>query len=66
MANFAVIQDGLVVNILVADSVETAEQATGLTCVEYTDESPAVIGCSYNGEKFDNFPNAMVLSAPEQ
>jgi hypothetical protein len=66
MANFAVIQDGLVVNILAADSVETAEQATGLLCVEYTDEFPAVIGCSYDGEKFNNFPKAMILSTTEQ
>jgi len=66
MANFAVIQNDTVVNIIVADSIEIAEQATGLTCVGYTDEFPAVIGCSYDGERFYNIPNPMVLSTPEQ
>jgi hypothetical protein len=35
MKTFAVIENNIVVNIIVADSIEVAESATGLTCVEY-------------------------------
>jgi len=50
--NYAVIENNVVVNIIVADSLEIAEQATGQTCVEYTDENSAVIGYTYDGENF--------------
>ena len=52
MANFAVIEDGLVTNAIVADTKEIAELVTGLTCVEYTDDNPAFIGGTYDGETF--------------
>lgn len=52
MANYAVIDNNIVINIIVADTKEVAEQVTGLTCVEYTDENPAGIGWSYDGENF--------------
>jgi hypothetical protein len=52
MANYAVIKDGIVNNIIVADTKEIAETVTGLTCIEYTDESPARIGWSYDGAEF--------------
>jgi hypothetical protein len=52
MANYAVIQNNIVVNVIVADTKEIAEEATGLTCVEYTSENPAGIGWTYNGENF--------------
>jgi len=52
MANFAVIKDDLVTNIIVADTKEIAELVTGLTCVEYTENNPAGIGYAYNGETF--------------
>ena len=52
MANFAEIQNGVVTNVIVADTKEIAELVTGLTCVEYTDENPAGIGWTYDGSKF--------------
>jgi hypothetical protein len=52
MANFAVIKDGVVDNVIVADTKEIAEQVTGLTCVEYTEENPAGIGWTYDGVNF--------------
>ena len=52
MATFAEIQDGVVTNVIVADTKEIAELVTGLTCVEYTDSNPAGIGWTYDGEKF--------------
>jgi hypothetical protein len=52
MANFAVIKDGVVDNVIVADTKEIAEQVTGLTCVEYTEENPAGIGWTYDGANF--------------
>jgi hypothetical protein len=50
--NFAVIKKDNVVNIIVADSLETAEEATGLTCVEYTNETIVGIGYTYDGSNF--------------
>lgn len=32
---FAVIEDGTVINLIVAESLEIAEEVTGLVCVEY-------------------------------
>jgi hypothetical protein len=60
MATFAEIQDGVVTNVIVADTKEIAELVTGLTCVEYTDKNPAYIGGTYDGKKF----NAPVVEAP--
>ena len=48
MANFAVITGTTVSNIIVADSLEIAEEVTGSVCVEYTSENPAGIGWSYD------------------
>lgn len=44
MATYAVIENGTVNNVIVADSQEIAEQVTQKTCVEYTEESPLGIG----------------------
>ena len=52
MANFAVIDNNVVTNIIVADTKKIAEEVTGATCVEYTNENPAGIGWIYNGENF--------------
>lgn len=52
MANYAVIENNIVTNVIVADTKEVAEQATGSTCVEYTDENPAGIGWTYDDVKF--------------
>lgn len=37
MTTFAVIEDTLVINTIVADSKEIAEQVTDKICIEYTD-----------------------------
>jgi hypothetical protein len=53
MAYFAVIDNtDTVVNKIVADSLEIAEQVTGLTCVEYTlgDNEPKMYCLYINGE----------------
>ncbi len=53
MANYAVIKDGLVTNVIVAESKEIAESVTGLTCVEVNNEPGAPgIGWSYDGSSF--------------
>jgi hypothetical protein len=46
--NIAIIENGIVVNTIVCESVELAESITGLTAVEYTDEKPAGINWTYN------------------
>ena len=48
MPNFAVVSNGKVSNIIVADTKEIAEQVTGQLCVEYTNESPAHIGAGWD------------------
>jgi hypothetical protein len=47
MATFAEIKNGVVTNIIVADTKEIAELVTQSTCVEYTEENPAGIGWTY-------------------
>ena len=56
MANYAVIKNGVVENIIVADTKEVAERVTGLTCIEYTDSNIASIGDTWDGTKFTNEP----------
>ena len=53
MAKFAVINNEIVTNVIIADTKEIAEQVTGLTCVEYTDKNPAGVGWIYNGSTFE-------------
>lgn len=52
MPNFAVIEDGKVINTIVCESKTLAEEVTGKTCIEYTDANPACIGFSYDGTIF--------------
>jgi hypothetical protein len=52
MATFAVISGKLVTNVILAETKEIAEEVTGLTCVEYTNENPAGIGWTYDGTNF--------------
>jgi hypothetical protein len=35
--NYAVIEDNKVINLIVADNKEIAEEVTGLTCIDTTD-----------------------------
>jgi hypothetical protein len=51
MATFAVIENGTVKNVIVADSLENAQSA-GPMVVEYTPEKPAGIGWTWDGENF--------------
>jgi hypothetical protein len=46
--NIAIIENNIVVNTIVCESVELAESLTGLTAVEYTNENPAGIDWTYN------------------
>ena len=64
MATFAVLNDSTVTNIIVADTKEIAEEATGLTCVEYTAENTAGIGYKYNGSTFER-PEELVEEPTE-
>ena len=52
MKKFAVIQNNIVLNVILADSKEIAEQVTDLTCIEYTDENPAKINDTWDGTNF--------------
>lgn len=53
MGNFAVIEDGIVTNLIVSDSKEVAESLTGKTCIEYFANNPAHIGLSYTNDIFE-------------
>jgi hypothetical protein len=53
MANFAIVEDTKVTNIILADSKAIAEEVTGKTCVEFTQSNPAHIGLRYDGTTFE-------------
>lgn len=50
MSNFAIIKNNVVLNTIVAESKEIAENLSGNECVEYTKENSAHIGLSYSPE----------------
>lgn len=52
MKSFAVLDQNIVINTIISDSKEDAEQTTNTTCVEYTSENPAIIGGSYENGVF--------------
>lgn len=54
--NIAVIENGIVENIIVAESVEEAKQITGKECVEYTEEDNPCIGLGWDGSTFEQPP----------
>lgn len=54
--NIAVIENGIVENIIVAESVELAEQITGKECVEYSVEDNPCIGFGWDGSSFEQPP----------
>jgi hypothetical protein len=68
MKNFAVIENDLVKNVIVAEDKLTAEEITSLICVEYSldSENIAHIGLAYNSETgiFEQ-PVKEVLVIPE-
>lgn len=51
MAQFAVIEGENVINTIIAESKEIAEELTGKTCIEFTTE-PAGVGNTYVGGVF--------------
>lgn len=55
MALFAVIENGIVTNLIVADSLNDAQIATDSICIEYTYDNPASIG-----DKFEETPTKTV------
>jgi hypothetical protein len=65
VATFAVINEGVVENCIVADSLTIAEEVSGKTCVEYTLENPASIGFTYADGVFTD-PNAPAEEAPQE
>jgi hypothetical protein len=48
MKNYAVVDNNIVINTIVADSKEIAEEVTGKQCIEYQDENPMGIGWSWS------------------
>lgn len=50
MKHWAVIENNIVVNTIIADTKEIAESLTGLTCVEFF--LPPVPGDQFDGESF--------------
>ena len=67
MPNFAIIENGKVTNIILADSKSIAEEVTGKICVEYTFENPARIGLGYDGTTFEQpAPEEFNQAAPEE
>lgn len=60
MTNFAVLDiDGKITNVIVADSLEIAQQAVGTNCVELP-EKEFGIGDSYDGTQFIKAPEPEV------
>lgn len=56
MAKFAVIENGIVQNVIIADTKEIAEEVTNLTCVETVSSNPAHIGLGFDGTTFEQPP----------
>jgi len=50
---FAVISNDRVVNKILADTKATAEEVTGLTCVEFDDTVVVRIGAKWDGTSFE-------------
>jgi hypothetical protein len=51
MGYFAVLTGNTVTNIIVCDDLQTAQEATGLTCVEYTQDNAPSIGDEFIQDK---------------
>lgn len=64
MANFAVIENGIVENIIVCESKELAEQLTEKICIEYNDENPAYRG--YGWDEINGFEQPVVEETPAE
>ena len=62
MGRFAVIDSGNVSNIIVADTKEIAEQATGKVCIEYTENDIVHIGMKW--DETNGFEQPVVEETP--
>lgn len=59
MAKYAVIENNVVVNLILAETKADGELATNKLCIEYTTDNPAFIGWTY-----DNATNAFINPTP--
>jgi hypothetical protein len=65
--DFAVIQDDVIVNLIVAETKEIAEEVTGNLCVEFSKENHPLIGWAYNstsGEFISPPPAEVKIETP--
>jgi len=62
MASYAVIENGTVVNVIVAESKEIAEQVSGKECVEQTHENPLSVDWYWNEQHSKYIPPALFPS----
>lgn len=60
---FAVIHNDIVTNLIVADSLEIAQEVTNTTCVEYDDNLLLSPGWAYDGINFVNL-NPPIIPEP--
>jgi hypothetical protein len=55
MKTFAVLNnENVVINTIVADTLEIAETATGAVCIEFDETNPTGFGQIWDGEKFNS------------
>lgn len=69
MPNFAILLNNEVINVIVCDTKELAEELTGLTAIEYDlEKKEAGIGFTHDGKKFVSppVPPQVILVAPEE
>lgn len=65
MPKYAVVESNNVVsNIIVADSVQDAEELTGKLCIQYSSTDSVGIGYVWDGTSF-NLPQSEVISEGE-
>jgi hypothetical protein len=65
MATFAVIENGIVENLIEADSLTVAQETTGLTCIEYNIGIDVSVGYLYDNGVFTNpNPPAPLIDQP--
>ena len=49
----AVIENGIVENIIVCETVKLAKELTGKDCFEFKEDNPAHIGLGFDGKVFE-------------
>ena len=64
MANFYTVADGVVNNILVAETLSDAEKGTGTTCYPYTEDNAPAIGWEFDGTTFV-VPTPVIVPIPD-